>query len=72
VKEEITTVVKEAGFQKVSEDATMKLLESHSVTLMNEKLTGLDMPMYKEAQDYHINYESMTSEENTLTIKGCK
>jgi hypothetical protein len=57
VKEEITTVANEAGFQKVSEDATVELLECHSVILMNEKLAGLDRRMYKEAQDYHGNDE---------------
>jgi hypothetical protein len=42
VKEEITTVAKEAGFQDVSDDDIIELLESHSMPLMNEELAKVD------------------------------
>jgi hypothetical protein len=38
VMEEITTVAEEAGFQDVSEEGIVELLESHYVLLMNEEL----------------------------------
>jgi hypothetical protein len=53
VKEEITTVVKEAGFQYVSDDDIVELLESHSLPLTNEELAELDGQTHKEAQDDH-------------------
>jgi hypothetical protein len=42
VKEEITTAAREAGFQDVSDDDIIELLECHYLPLMNEELAGLD------------------------------
>jgi protoporphyrinogen oxidase len=49
VKEEITTVTEESGFQDVIKELIVELLESHSVVWMNEELAGLDRQTYKEA-----------------------
>jgi hypothetical protein len=72
VKEESVILGKAGGFQEVSEDVVIEFLKSHSMILMNEKLTGLDMRTCKEAQDNHDDDESVISEENTLTIKRFK
>jgi hypothetical protein len=49
VKEEIITVAEEAGFQDVSEEGIVEVVDSHSVVLMNKELAGLDRQIYKEA-----------------------
>jgi hypothetical protein len=72
VKEETAIVAKETGFQEFSGDAILELLESRSVILMKKEPAGLDRPTYKGSQDYHGHDKSVTSEENTLTIKTFK
>jgi hypothetical protein len=49
VKDEIVIVARETGFQEVSEDAVVELLESRSVILMNEEPAWLDMRTCKGA-----------------------
>jgi hypothetical protein len=71
VKEEITTVAKEAGFQDVSDNYIVELLKCCSFPLMNEILAALDRQMYKEAQDGH-DVQGVISEENTLKDKRFK
>jgi hypothetical protein len=53
VKEGITTVTKEAGFQDVSDNEVVEFLESHSLPFTNKSVTGLDKETYEEAQDDH-------------------
>jgi hypothetical protein len=65
VKEETVIVVKETGFQEVSEDSIVELLDSHSVILMNEEPAGLDRRTCKGAQDCSGDDESVASERNT-------
>jgi hypothetical protein len=43
VKEESASLAKGAGFQDVTEDDVVELLEFVSLPLMNEELTELDM-----------------------------
>jgi hypothetical protein len=62
VTEENVILAKETGFQEVSEDARVELLESRSAILKNEELAELDRRTYKEAQGYHGDDESATSE----------
>jgi uncharacterized protein YjbK len=50
----------------------VELLESRYVMLMNEEPAVMDKRTYKGTQDYHGDYESVTSEENALTIKRFK
>jgi hypothetical protein len=53
VKEEIATAAREAGFQDVSDDDIIELLESHCLPLTNKELAELDRQTHKEAQDVH-------------------
>jgi hypothetical protein len=68
VEEEAVIPTKETGFQDVTEDAIVDLLESCCVMLVNEEPAGFVRRTYKGAQDSHGDDESVTSEENTLTI----
>jgi hypothetical protein len=67
VKEEPAILAKEAGFEDVSGDDTVELLESVSAPLTNEDLAEMDREIYEEAQGDHDD-ESVISEENTLTV----
>jgi hypothetical protein len=49
VKEESAILTKGAGFQDVSENDTVELLESNSLLLTNEELAEVDRQTYKEA-----------------------
>jgi hypothetical protein len=51
VKEEITNVAKQAGFQDVSDNDVVEFLESHSLPLTNEELAGLDMQIYEDGDE---------------------
>jgi hypothetical protein len=57
---------------RLSVKMTVELLEeSVSLPLMNENLAWVDRQTYKEAQN-DLNYDSVISEENTLTVKMFK
>jgi hypothetical protein len=71
VEEEISPVLNEAGFQDVSDDDILELLEFHSLPLMIEEVAELKRQTHKEAQ-VDLCDESVISEEDTLTIKRFK
>jgi hypothetical protein len=66
VMEEIAILAKGEGFQDISGDEIVDLLESLSLPLTNEEMAEMNMRTYKEAQN--DDDERVTSEENTLTM----
>jgi hypothetical protein len=69
VREKTAGVAKEAGFQCVSDDDIVVLLESHSLPLTNDELVELDMEMCKGAQDDH---DDESIRQRYLTVNLCK
>jgi hypothetical protein len=61
-EKETVIVVKETGFQEVSEDGIVELLEVGSVLLMNEEPAMLDRRTYIGTKDYHGDGEVVTAE----------
>jgi hypothetical protein len=71
MRDEIAILAKEAGFDDVSEDNLVELLESYALPLINEELAELDRQTYRAEQDGH-NDERVISEENSITIESFK
>jgi hypothetical protein len=71
-KEETVILAQQTGFQEVSEDAIVELPGCRFVILTKEEPARLDRRTYKGGQYFHGDYKSVTSEENTLTIKRFK